>query len=161
MTPTELETGLFGLYSIAKQQQATAEAHQATAEQAANSAKKSVENARGVLQAAATDLQKNAQEAIKAAVAAEATAIAVPLRQASQEAAEVARATKAAVARMDWAWMAIAFFVGLATGLVMLWAITHKERADQEARLSRMEEAISLIYWQTPEGKAKLAAKKK
>ena len=160
MTPAELETGLFGLYSIAKQQQTTAEAHQATAALAAASAKKSVENARGVLQAAASDLQKNAQEAIKAAVATEATSIAAPLRQASQEAMEVARATKAAVARLDWAWMAAAFFVGLAAGVVMLWVIYQKDRADQEERLSRMENTIAAIYWQTPEGKAEKAKRK-
>ena len=160
MTPAELENGLFSVYAIAKQQQATAEAHQATAALAAASAKNSVQTAGEVLRVAASDLQKSAQEAIKAAVAAEATSIAVPLRQASQEATEAARATKAAVAQMDWAWMAVAFFVGLATGLVMLWVITQKERAAQEARLSRMEDAIWAIYGQTPEGKAEKAKRK-
>ena len=143
------DTELYGLMVLAKE-------HQANAEKAG----KALAAAAHAYSQAQAELKATAQQEIRAAVAAEATAMAVPLRQAAQEATEVARATKAALARVDWAWLAAMFACGLIIGSIPHWWIYRAEQADQEERLRRIENTIFAIYSQTPEGKAAAAKRK-
>lgn len=132
------EMELYGLMAIAKEHQAAVERAQKGLDGAAVAlvaAGKGFDQVRAEIRQAAT-------EAVRAAVAGEATALATPLRQAAQEAANAAAATSAAANSVSWAWVLAAFALGVSAGVAGTWWSVGK-------RLQSIEAAAYATYEQT------------
>lgn len=128
------ENELFGLMAVAQEQQKAAAAAQASAAKATEA-----------MAAAVAAMPRAAQEAARAAGAALAVEMKAETERARQSVAQTASVAQAALRGVSWAWVGLAFAVGLAVGVAgMAWYYG--------GQLDHLTAYAQAIYGQTPQG---------